>query len=227
MIPARTPRRDFLKAAGALGLAALAPASLHSAPETRPNLLLICAEDLGPTLGCYGDRQVATPNLDTLAASGVRFANAFVTQASCSPSRSSILTGLFPHQNGQLGLAHYGYTMPGKPVKLPNALQKAGYRTGIMGKIHVGPEKSFAFDYRGLPHGKTHNPEAVGQDFRAFLAQTGEQPFFFYLNLIDAHAPMLDQVDGFPAEPTKPDDVRPWPWLGLHNPALRQRGAGY
>ncbi len=221
-----TPRRDFLKAAGALGLAVALPPAL--AEETaKPNLLLICSEDMGPTLGCYGDTQVATPNLDQLAASGVRFGNAFVTQASCSPSRSSILTGLFPHQTGQLGLAHYGYTMKSKPVKLPNALRKAGYYTGIMGKIHVGPENSFAFDYKGLPHGKTHNPEAVGKDFRAFLAQAGDRPFFFYLNLIDSHAPMIDQVDGVPAEPTQPDDVRPWPWLGIDTPELRKRVAGY
>ena len=86
----------------------------------------------------------------------------------------------------------YGNVLKKKADKanLKGGLQMAarhllmGYRTGIMGKIHVGPENSFAFDYRGLPHGKTHNPKAVGQDFRAFLAQTGDQPFFFHLNLI-------------------------------------------
>jgi N-sulfoglucosamine sulfohydrolase len=220
-------RRDFLKMASACGLAALAPSSLRGAPAAKPNLLLICAEDLGPTLGCYGDTQIATPNLDQLAAEGVRFDNAFTTQASCSPSRSSILTGLYPHQNGQLGLAHYGYTTKHDPAKLPNTLRDAGYRTGIMGKIHVQPEKSFAFDYRGLPHGATRNPDKVGKDFRAFLDQAPGQPFFFYLNLFDAHAPMLDQVDGFPADPIRPEDVRPWPWLGIDTPELRQRVAGY
>lgn len=220
-------RREFLKLAGVCGLAALAPSSLRAAPAARPNLLLICAEDLGPTLGCYGDPQAATPNLDRLAAEGVRFANACTTQASCSPARSSILTGLYPHQNGQLGLAHYGYTTKHDPAKLPNTLREAGYRTGIMGKIHVQPENSFAFDYRGLGHGATRNPENVGRDFRAFLDQAPGQPFFFFLNLADAHTPFADQVDGFPADPVRPDDVKPWPWLGIDTPELRQRVAGY
>jgi N-sulfoglucosamine sulfohydrolase len=223
----RTPRREFLKTASAVGLAACAPLAGAADAEKRPNLLLICAEDMGPTVGCYGDTQAQTPNLDKLAAEGIRFDNAYVTQASCSPSRSSILTGLYPHQTGQLGLAHYGYAMLTKPVKMPNRLKRSGYMTGIMGKLHVGPEKSFQFDYRGIPHGKTHNPDAVAKDFRNFLAKTEGKPFLFYLNLIDAHAPFLAQVDGFPENPTTPEDVRPWPWLVIDTPQLRKRVADY
>lgn len=220
-------RRAFLKIAGASALASLAPAPLRSAAGTKPNLLLICAEDIGPTLGCYGDPQAATPELDRFAAEGTRFANAFTTQASCSPARSSILTGLHPHQNGQIGLAHYGYTLMHDPEKLPNSLRQAGYRTGIMGKLHVRPEADFAFDYRGLGHGQTRNPENVGRDFRNFLDQTENQPFFFYLNLADAHTPLDDQVDGFPADPVQAEAIRPWAWLGIDTPELRQRVAGY
>jgi N-sulfoglucosamine sulfohydrolase len=222
-----SPRRQFLKTAGAVGLAALAPRIGQAQEAKKTNLLLVVAEDMGPTVGCYGDTQVETPHLDRLAAEGVRFENAFVTQASCSPSRSSILTGLYPHQTGQLGLAHYGYTIKTRPVKMPNRLKRDGYYTGIMGKLHVGPEKSFQFDYHGLPHGKTRTPDAVGKDFRAFLDKAGDQPFLFYLNVIDAHSPFLPQVDGFPAEPTKAEDVRPWPWLAWDSPELRQRVAGY
>src|SRR5690606_15206214 len=86
-------------------VAAAVPAA--AAPETlAPNVLLISGDDLGPHLGCYGDPYVRTPNIDQLAADGVQFENGWVTQASCSPSRSSIMTGLYPHQNGQVGLAH-------------------------------------------------------------------------------------------------------------------------
>ena len=222
----QTRRRDFLKAAGAVGVAGLIPARAQDAKAKPDNILLLCAEDMGPQIGCYGDQQVKTPNLDKLAAEGVRFANAYVTQASCSPSRSSILTGLYPHQTGQLGLAHYGYQTMHGPVKMPNRLKRGGYTTGIMGKLHVGPERSFQFDYKGLPHSKTRNPDAVGKDFRAFLAKAGEKPFFFYLNMCDAHAPLLDQVDGFPKVPTKPEDVTTWAWLGS-NPQMRKRVAGY
>ena len=73
----------------------------------RPNILLIVSEDNGPELGCYGEPSVRTPVLDRLAKEGVRFENAFVPQAGCSQSRAALLTGLYPHQNGQiLSLIH-------------------------------------------------------------------------------------------------------------------------
>ena len=75
----------------------------------RPNILLIVSEDNGPELGCYGDPYVKTPVLDKLAKEGVRFANAFVPQAGCSQSRAALLTGLYPHQNGQIGLATWKF----------------------------------------------------------------------------------------------------------------------
>ena len=93
-------------------LAALAMASCRNASDsTRPNILLIVSEDNGPDLGCYGNQYVTTPNLDGLAEDGVLFENAFVTYSVCSPSRSTIYTGLFPHQNGQIGLATHKYRM--------------------------------------------------------------------------------------------------------------------
>ena len=77
----------------------------------RPNILLIVSEDNGPELGCYGDPYVKTPVLDKLAEEGVRFENAFVPQAGCSQSRAAFLTGLYPHQNGQIGLATWKFRM--------------------------------------------------------------------------------------------------------------------
>ena len=73
--------------------------------------MLIVSEDNGPELGCYGDPYARTPNLDRLAAEGVRFNRAFVAQAGCSQSRASFLTGLYPHQHGQIGLATWGFRM--------------------------------------------------------------------------------------------------------------------
>src|SRR5829696_7691007 len=83
------------------------------APQTAPaqgsapkNVLIIIADDLGLDLGCYGHKVVKTPHLDALAKKGVRFTRAYATVSSCSPSRASILTGLYTHQNGQYGLQH-------------------------------------------------------------------------------------------------------------------------
>ncbi|MBE9193525.1 sulfatase-like hydrolase/transferase [Gloeocapsopsis crepidinum LEGE 06123] len=91
--------------------------------------------------------------IDRLASEGIVFLNSYVTQASCSPSRSSLFTGLYPHQTGgrpnepvgQIGLAYNnsGYSMAPRVVTLPQLLKAQGYRTGIIGKLHVYPETSF------------------------------------------------------------------------------------
>ena len=77
----------------------------------RPNILLIVSEANGPELGCYGEPYVKTPVLDGLAKRGVRFEHAYVPQAGCSQSRAALLTGLYPHQNGQIGLATWKFRM--------------------------------------------------------------------------------------------------------------------
>ncbi|MDP7106382.1 MAG: sulfatase-like hydrolase/transferase, partial [Roseibacillus sp.] len=69
------------------------------------------SEDNGPELGCYGEPFVQTPVLDALAAKGVLFQRAYVPQAGCSQSRAALLTGLYPHQNGQIGLATWKFRL--------------------------------------------------------------------------------------------------------------------
>src|SRR5919106_4068333 len=86
-------RRGFLR------LAAASPALLTAAPASRPNVIVILVDDMGfSDLGCYGG-EIPTPNLDRLAAGGIRFTQ-FQNTARCSPSRASLLTGLYPHQAG-------------------------------------------------------------------------------------------------------------------------------
>ena len=118
----------------------------------KPNVLLIISEDNGPELGCYGDPFAITPNLDRLAQQGVRFKTAYVTQSVCSPSRGSILTGLYPHQNGQIGLATHQFAMFKEWPTTYSLLKKAGYRTGMIGKLHVNPEETVEkwIDFRAI-----------------------------------------------------------------------------
>lgn len=100
-------RRKLLQAGGGAlgaGLATVGLTTLISLRRKRPNLLLITADDMGITAGCYGDNTVSTPRIDALAKSGVLFKRGYVTQASCSSSRSSMFSAMYPHQNGQLGL---------------------------------------------------------------------------------------------------------------------------
>ena len=86
-------------------------APIAAAQAQRPNILLIVSEDNGPELGCYGDPYARTPHLDRLAEEGVRFENAFVPYSVCSPSRACFLTGLYPHENGQIGLATHKFAL--------------------------------------------------------------------------------------------------------------------
>jgi N-acetylglucosamine-6-sulfatase len=102
----------------------------------RPNVLFILCDDLRPdALGCYGSKHVRTPNIDALARGGVRFANAFCTTSLCSPSRASILTGLYAHRHGvRDNFTELPVTLP----QWPGRLREQGYATAYVGKWHMG-----------------------------------------------------------------------------------------
>lgn len=205
----------------------------------RTNVLFITADDLGPLLGCYGEKRIATPHLDKLAASGVRFRTAYVTQASCSPSRSSMFTGLYPHATGQYGLANTGYKLhePLQRATIPNVLKEHGYRTGIVGKLHVEPEGTFQFDFDRHTGADTRRVREVAKLAREFFAGTEGKPFFLMVNFSDPHAFRRQndpnawyfppQVDGLPERPLQPDAGTLWDWQGVDTPAQRERVANY
>ena len=222
-----SPRNPmFLRRAFVLLIAAVSAAS---AAAPRPNFLFIVSEDNGPELGCYGNPHVRTPNLDRLASEGVRFDRAYVTQAGCSQSRSSIMTGLYPHQNGQIGLATWGFRLyrPELP-NLPRSLKAAGYRTGIIGKLHLNPEEAFPFDFTAIPRGNFARKDLPEYARRAeeFFRAT-DQPFFLSLNFPDAHRPWTRQVDGIPAKPLTGAEVTPMPYMGVDRADLRELVADY
>ncbi len=195
----------------------------------RPNVLLIVSEDNGPELGCYGDPYARTPILDKLAADGVRFQNAYVPQAGCSQSRAAYLTGLYPHQNGQIGLATWKFRMYREDTpNIVRSLREAGYRTGIIGKLHVNPESTFPFDVKKLPSANFRR-KGLGdyakhaEDF----FKAGDRPFFLSVNYPDAHRPFIKRVGGLPKRPLAGVDVKPLPCFGLDTPQLRAATADY
>ncbi|MFZ5830077.1 MAG: sulfatase [Planctomycetota bacterium] len=199
------------------------------AAESRPNILLIVSEDNGPELGCYGDRYARTPNLDRLAGEGVRFNRAFVAQAGCSQSRASVLTGLYPHQHGQIGLATWGFRMYREDTpNLPRSLKAAGYRTGIIGKLHINPESAFPFDFHEIP-GSNFNRKNLGDYAKhaAAFIQAGERPFFLSVNYPEAHDPWLRQVEGLPQDPQTGVAVKAMPYFGIDPPEMREMVADY
>lgn len=147
-------RRDFLKTI-ALGAASLAVPgctniSGSASSRGRPNILLIMVDDMGYSdLGCYGG-EIETPNIDRLAAGGMRFTQ-FYNAARCCPTRASLLTGLYPHQAGVGGMVHHGADIrpPGpyqgylnnKCITIAEVLKTAGYQTFMSGKWHVGESR--------------------------------------------------------------------------------------
>ena len=194
-----------------------------------PNILLIVSEDNGQELGCYGEPYVKTPILDQLASQGVLFKNAYVAQAGCSQSRAAFLTGLYPHQNGQIGLATWKFRMYREDTpNIVRTLKNAGYRTGIIGKLHVNPESAFPFDFQALAKSNfaRNDLPAYAREAQLFM-EAGDEPFFLSVNHPDAHRPFTPQVEGIPEELLTSKDVKPLAYFGIDNPQLRQQTADY
>lgn len=188
-----------------------------------PNILLIVSEDNSEDLGCYGNNIVHTPHLDQLAENGFRFTNAYTTYAVCSPSRSSIFTGLYPHQNGQIGWATHQYGLYEGIKVLPNYLKEVGYQTACIGKIHVNPESIFNFDFTAIPESnfKKEKLNRYAQNAAEFISSVGDTPYFLMVNFPDAHLPFQNDVDGLPTVKVDRDQVTSTlPFVGVESERL-------
>lgn len=129
-------------------LATRASSGADSETKSRPNILFILCDDLRwDSLSCAGHAHLKTPNIDRLAREGVFFANAFCTTSLCSPSRASILSGVYAHTHG---VTNNFTEFPSDLNSFPQLLQKSGYETAYIGKWHMGEnndEKRPGFDY--------------------------------------------------------------------------------
>lgn len=156
----------------------------------RKNVVLIIADDLGLQVGCYGDKLARTPGLDRLAANGIRFTQAYCTTASCSASRSVILTGLHNHAIGHYGHSHGdGHFSTFESVRtLPVLLGESGYRTCSIGKYHVAPDYVYKFEtYRNDGTQGARHTVRMAENAKAWIAEKDERPFFLYFCPTDPH----------------------------------------
>ena len=138
------------------------------AKTTRPNVVVIMTDNHGAwTLGCYGNPDIRTPNIDRLAREGVQFDRAFASNPVCSPTRATFLTGLLPSQHGVHCFLVGGRLQVGPDARstldqftsLPEVLKSAGYACGMVGKWHLGdnlrPQEGFDDYWITMPHGGT------------------------------------------------------------------------
>jgi arylsulfatase A len=155
-------------------LVLLSLAQVLSAPGESPNVIIIYADDLGyGDLGCYGHPSIRTPNLDRMAAEGMRFTDFYSAAEVCTPSRAALLTGRYPVRSGMCDyqrrvlLRKSKGHLPTDEITLPELLKERGYATGMIGKWHLGvwsnnpeghPMKHGFDSFFGLPHSNDMDP---------------------------------------------------------------------
>ncbi|MFB3829912.1 MAG: sulfatase [Bryobacteraceae bacterium] len=196
-------RREFL--------ATLAAAPAQAA-ASRPNFVFILGDDLGwADTGCYGSRLHETPNIDHLAASGMRFTGAYSACPVCSPTRAAIMTGKYP---ARIGLTDYlpGLQPTDRPllsvqdldglplseVTIAQALKEAGYHTFMRGKWHLGeaPPQKFGFDDAAIVNGArraaaNRDQNITEESVRFLRAAPKDRPFLLYLAFTYPHTPIV------------------------------------
>jgi arylsulfatase A-like enzyme len=160
---------------------------------SRPNILFMHSHNTGRLVQPFG-HAVPTPNLRRLAGEGVLFRQAFAAAPTCSPSRASFLTGMYPHSCGMLGLAHRGFAMDDYAFHVARVLGNEGYLTALAGVEHTAPDvttigyerllSTLDTNYPDLP--LNNDPVAAVVDF---LGENRDRPFFVSLGLNETHRP--------------------------------------
>lgn len=175
------------------------PAIARDGNDHRPNIIFIIADDISwNDIGCYGNPAVKTPVIDQLAQEGIRFDNVFLTASSCSPSRTSIISGRYPHNTGA---AELHTPLPEDQIPFPLLLKESGYYTVQSGKSHFGEPALRAFD-------KAYEMEDAGTGgeerwVRCLEERPKDRPFFAWFAAIDAHRPWQADDFGAPHDPAK------------------------
>jgi arylsulfatase A-like enzyme len=179
--------------------------------DPKPNIVIIYADDLGyGDVSCYGATGLVTPNIDRLAAQGVRFTKAYCTSSTCTPSRYSMMTGEYAWRRSGTGVLTGdapAIINPGRTT-LATVLKRAGYTTGVVGKWHLGLGPAGGANWNGEI---TSGPMDIGFDYNFIIPATGDRvPCVFVenrkvVNLDPADPITVSFTDPILTEPTGKD----------------------
>ncbi len=204
--------------------------------KNKPNIILFITHDQGQFLGCYDSPQtpnsLSTPNLDQIAEKGVKFTNYFCTAPQCSPSRGSIMTSKFPHQNGLMGLVNRGWTLPEEERTLPMYLKQNSYTSHLIGLHHVS-RNPLALGYdtiterffskKGIEIDILYNCKLVEEESFKFFDthRNDDKPFYLSIGVEEVHRPFKIWAD-----PVEQNSVKVPPFLP-DNEMIRKELAEY
>lgn len=171
---------------------------MKSREPIRPNIVMITCHDLGRHLGCYGVDSVQSPNIDRLAAQGLRFTNAYCTSPICSPARGSLHTGRYPQSNGLMGLTHapWWWELHGSERHTAQILSQDGYAAILVGYNHVCPSDPSRLGYASRVSPRCRAEETV-EAARQLIknAESQQQPFFAKVGFREVHRPFQHGSD--------------------------------
>ncbi len=211
----RNTRRDFLGTAGAAAVAAGLHSSVGSAQNNqgrKPNVVVLFIDDLGfGDLGCFGNKRIPTPHIDSLVAAGAKCTMSYITNPPCSPSRCSLMTGMYAQRFGKSGMAR-GLPIPDDHPTMAEFMRDAGYVTGQVGKWDIGsseqgPHKRGFMEVARHAPGFQYNRELedgspvyltdlVGDYMAEFVERNSERnaekPFFLYFSPFAVHSKVKD-----------------------------------
>lgn len=207
----RPTRRDFMKTAVTGAIAAgLSPSFglSQNVISRKPNVVILFIDDLGyGDLGCFGNKRIPTPHIDSLAANGAKCTMSYITNPPCSPSRCCLMTGMYAQRFGKSGMAR-GLPIPDDHPTMAEFMRDAGYVTGQIGKWDIGsaeqgPHRRGFMEVARHAPGEQYNrvredgtpvylTDLVGDYMAEFVERNKDKPFFFYFSPVAVHSKVKD-----------------------------------